>query len=448
MSATRSCAALLSLCLAAIVSCDRSQPPQSGPVEIRIIGEAYTPLQALASMKDRYEKDHNVRIAVEQYEFETALEKVTLDASAKTGRYDIILQPHLALGRLVESGHLEPIRPYLDDPKLHNPAFAPDKQIFEKFWKELSWYDGTLYGYPFTANTMYLWYRKDLLDDADHQRRFRAKYGYDLRVPDDWKQYRDVAEYFTDRDRGFFGTALQAKRHPALWYEWLNFAYSFGGGVFEKQHAWETGPIIVDCPETIEATQYYHDLKPFCPPGTTEFTWDDVLAMMQQGKVFMVIMWSDATAALEDPKQSTVAGKMGYAMVPEGKAGRVAQIAGWSYLISKHSKHKADAYRFIEWMMLPENQIRQQLLGGASAVRQTYGDPDVQKLPFTKAYVDSLEAATSMSESIPQATQISEILQVGLSDIMNDRKGSKEGLRWCAEELQRLLKEKVSRKCP
>ena len=53
------------------------------------------------------------------------------------------------------------------------------------------------------------------------------------RPAQDWKQYRDIAEWFTRPDQGLYGTALQGKRHEALWYEWLNFLYSYGGDMLE-----------------------------------------------------------------------------------------------------------------------------------------------------------------------------------------------------------------------
>ena len=41
-------------------------------------------------------------------------------------------------------------------------------------------------------------------------------------------------------------------------------------------------------------------------------TGDDALAQMQQGNVFMVIMWNDATYAVDHSENSQVAGKMGF----------------------------------------------------------------------------------------------------------------------------------------
>ena len=80
------------------------------------------------------------------------------------------------------------------------------------------------------------------MTDAKEKEGFKAKYGYDLGPAQDWKQYRDIAEWFTRPDQGLYGTALQGKRHEALWYEWLNFLYSHGGDMLEVKSGSECGP--------------------------------------------------------------------------------------------------------------------------------------------------------------------------------------------------------------
>ena len=89
---------------------------------------------------------------------------------------------------------------------------------------------------------MYAWYRSDLLADPKEKEGFKAKYGYDLAPAADWKQYHDIAEWFTRPDQRLYGTALQGKRHEALWYEWLNFLYSFGGDMLEVKSGSQSAP--------------------------------------------------------------------------------------------------------------------------------------------------------------------------------------------------------------
>ena len=53
----------------------------------------------------------------------------------------------------------------MNDSNLRDPSFLPEDVLYDALWKEISWYGGDMYGYPFTALNMYMWYRSDLLDD-------------------------------------------------------------------------------------------------------------------------------------------------------------------------------------------------------------------------------------------------------------------------------------------
>lgn len=414
---------------------------------IRTIGEALPPLEALDKLKDKFTAETGIEVIIEQYAHEEAVDKVMLDLNSRTGRYDFIIQPHRELGRFVENNHVIPITQFVDDPKLNNPNFHPEKALYNNLWKEISWYNDKPYGYPFTAITMFLWYRADLVNDPKEKEGFKAKYGYDLKQPENWNEYKDMAEWFTRPDKGFFGTAIQGKRHVALWYEWLNFLYSFGGDVLETTKGYEYGPIIVNSPEAIASLDYYKNLIKYSPSDTMNYDWDGVMAAMQQAKIFECIMWNDATYAVEDPKQSTVAGKMGFGMVPQGKGGKIGQVEGWSYLIPASSKHKEAAFLFIQWALQYDQQLFQQLNGGASPRPDVYANPEVQKLAYTKAAMETNEAAKPKA-TFPESPQMTDILVLALSDALSGQKSSKEALDWAAVEIHKMLGDRAPMKYP
>ncbi len=413
---------------------------------IRLIGEDYAPLQAIEKMKADFEKTTGITVEVERYEAEAVLQKIAFDLNSKTGRYDLIIQVYFDMGRLVGQKQLYPLTNLISNQSLHNPEFDPQRDLFP-VWKTMGWYEGTAYGYPMMILTMYTWYRKDLFENVEEQEAFKAKYGYDLAAPADWTQYKDIAEFFTRSDQRFYGTLIQGKKHMALWQEYINFLYSFGGAIMDTDDPSQYGPITINSPEAVEATEYYKSLLNYSPPDALNFTWDDALALMQQGKVAMCLMWTDATYGLEDPEQSTVAGKMGYAMIPQGKAGQVHQIGGQSYYIPISSKNPEAAYLFMEWMMQADNQIRQQELGGASARRSTFQDQNVIRLPWTSASIDALDHAhPAMLYTLPESMQIGEVIKSAISDALADRKSVKAALDWAALEIKKLVGNKAQLK--
>ncbi len=58
--------------------------------------------------------------------------------------------------------------------------------------------DGKLYQLPDQQFANLYWFRKDWFDRPDLQKRFKAKYGYDLGVPVNWSAYEDIAEFFSE----------------------------------------------------------------------------------------------------------------------------------------------------------------------------------------------------------------------------------------------------------
>ena len=153
----------------------------------------------------------------------------------------------------------------------------------------------------------------------------------------------------------------------------------------------------------------------------------------------MCLLWSDALFHVIDPKNSTVVGKMGYSPLPSGKAGRVAQIAGSTYMVSRNSKHPSEAFQFELWMLGRENQIQQELAGGASARKSVYQDPKVLELPYALADSQSLAVARNMIDTSPETPQISDTIEAAVSDVIADKKSAREALDWAALELNRVL---------
>jgi multiple sugar transport system substrate-binding protein len=441
----RSCLLTVILGVAILTSADvfawsleEAAAPYKGTT-IRTVGEALPPLEAMDKLKSEFEERTGIKVVIEMYEHSEAVNKVMLDLNSKRGRYDFILQPHRELGRFVENGHLEPLEKFMADKSLRDPSFMPEKQLYQSLWKEISWYEGKVYGFPFTALTMYMWYRDDLLNDPKERAGFKAKFGYDLKPATNWKEYTEIAQWFNRPDKGFYGTALQGKRHEALWYEWLNFLYSFGGDMLDVKSGSECGPVIVNSPRAVASLEYYKSLMDYSPADTLNYTWDDVMALMQQGKVYQLIMWNDATYAVaEDHEASTVAGKMGFDLVPQGEGGKVGQVEGWTYLVPSYSKNQKAAYLFIQWMMEKNQQLNQHLNGGATARPDVYAHPDVQKISYSKASMDT-NAVAMPKPTIPESPQITDILVRELSGYLSGAKSAQAALDAAAVEMSRLL---------
>jgi multiple sugar transport system substrate-binding protein len=362
---------------------------------IRLIGEALPPLEALEQLKGEFEDITGVKVIIEGLGHEEAVEKVTLDFAGQTGVYDVVLQPHRALGKLVTNGWVRPIDTFYNDPLLHNPNFSFEGDLLNQDWfRETCTYEGKVYALPFHFISMYLWYRYDWFEHPDEQAAFKEKYGYDLPSPPvTWEEYRDTAEFFTRKagdtlagatlENDVYGHAWGAARHVSTWYDFLNVLYSFGGRDIElPDNRGDTyGPVTINSANAKATLEYIIDMIQFAPPGVLSYTWDEKQAAQQSGLVAMAIQWDDATFAVEDASQSEVAGKIAYSGVPIGEE-KMTQIEGWSYFIPNSSKKPELAWLFIQWAMGTDVQKAQMKLGGESGLKSTYEDTDVQAIPY------------------------------------------------------------------
>ena len=434
--------AALSVLVILQLSCERRNP-----VAIRLAGDEWF-LGSLTKtgLIAEFEGKNHVRVEVLHKNDRAIMSD--LDRGPRRGEsLDVIVVRHRLLGALVQKGQVQPIDSLLGDSTLHESSFEPRKQLFSNWWRELSSYDGKIYGYPYTGLTTFLCYRKDLLNDPVNQSGFRSRYRRDLKPPTTWEEYMQIAGFFTRPNEHFYGTYIQGKQSLALWYEWLNLIYSFGGNLLDSEHGWDYGDIVVNSPQNIAATQQYVKLIPFSPPDTLNYGWNEAQSALQQGHVFMGLLWNDQAPFLEDPKVSKVRGKIGYILIPSNSGEPFSQMEGLTYLIPTESKHPREAYRLMEWAMSSEVQEQQTLHGSGSIRRSTYNNPAVVALPYASAFLASISVAKP-KPTIPESAAMTEAVERHLSQIVSRRTSPQSGLDELALDLQQILGAKARLRYP
>jgi len=403
-------------------------------VTLRFIAEAVPPTEALIKLIPEFEKTSGIKVIVEQYPFDHVVERTMMDLAGKTRIYDVLSTPYQYLGQFAEMGYIVPIEKFMNDPKLKDPEMDP-KDYIEGMWKASAEWKGKLYGFPSNSCIMFLWYRRDLLENPVERAAFKQKYGYYYSIPPtNWIEYKDVAEFFTRPEEGLYGVALAGKRHDACTCEWMNYMWSFGGRVLDEQ-----GNPVINSPENVEALEYFVSLLPFAPPGTTTYTWDEVTTAFQQGKAVMAVQWNDQAFAVEDPQKSKVAGKMGYGPVPVKKQ-PAAHFGAWSYFLPKLSKHPEAAYLFMQWATSKEVQIELARIGMVPCRHSSYLDPEVQKISFFYPATLAALEISNYRPRIPEWEEMNSKMMLAISQALVGEKTAKEALDWLQKEYEKILK--------
>ena len=407
--------------------------------KLSYIGEATLNTQILQKLTSDFTNKTGVTVSMEQNPYDALVQKETLDFSTHQGSYDVVSLPYEYLGGFTEKNYIAPVK----IPKV--PGFDSG-YIIPNLWKETSSWKGKYYGAPSNSAVMMMFYRKDLFNDPDEKAAFKKEYGRELAPALTWQQYRDIAEFFTRKkgeklaskplSQDFYGLTLAGKRHQATPLEWFNYAWTFGGGLFDK-----SGGLILNSPGSVAALAYEVSLTKFAPPGYTSTTWDEMTSAFQQGTVAQAIAWGDTAGSLEDPSQSRVAGKMGYASIPVKNEGDkpTAMLGSWTYAINPDSQNQEAGKLFIAWALSKPIQTKLATNGGLPALKPVFENPSlIKKLPYWRQELKSLNESRPRPR-IPQWGGISDELALQISRALSGDLSPSQAL----DEAQSSLKNGV-----
>jgi multiple sugar transport system substrate-binding protein len=390
---------------------------------ITVIGENSSNLNAMEQLKGSYElANKNIKIDFKKETFDDALNKSNQDFANQTGLYDIVLQYNFSLSSFVRNKYVGDIDELTKAMPEEMKAF--EKDIFPNVWQEVGYYykdaldlpKGNIkVGYPFAANTMLLVYNKQMFENTTYKEEYKKKYKQELVPPTDWQQYKNIAEFFTNKEKGTYGIAMQGAEGGWLYYEYCNYLFSNGGTVMKKQQGWEgdeTTPLMLTSNEAIQATKFFYSLKPYNAGNYTKVDVNEQAELMKGNKTAMCIMWSDYLFTLAKDKPDM----FGFAPIPGNKS----MIAGGSFYINSKSKNPQDAAKYIIHLLQPSSQVELAKNGLCSPMKSTYENVDVKKaIPYADALKVSLERGVYMLEAGPDADVISVTLTNYLQRMWN-----------------------------
>jgi multiple sugar transport system substrate-binding protein len=245
------------------------------------------------------------------------------------------------------SGWYEPLNAYLDDPALTSPEF--DFGDFSKAAVEMGTQsDGTIVSIPIDLNPYVLFYRKDLFEAAG------------LDKPKTLQEVREFASILHDPPN-VYGYVNRGLRNANV----TNFDVilkAMGGDFVGPDGLTPT----LNTPEAVRAVEWYSGmLKDFGPPGVVNFNWNESISLFQQGKVAMTYDGANFASQFEDPEKSTVAGKVGYMLIPPDEETGIVNADSGAYglAISKGSEKKEATWLFVQWATGADVMLKAQIAG-------------------------------------------------------------------------------------
>lgn len=253
--------------------------------------------------------------------------------------------------------------------------------------------DGNLYAAPFYGESSMVMYRADLMEKA----------GLSMPEAPTWAFIKEAAAAMTDKAGEVYGVCLRGK---AGWGENMAFltamSNSFGAKWFDEN--WQ--PQFDQQPWKDTLSFYLDLMNNYGPPGASNNGFNENLALFQQGKCGM---WIDATVAasfVTNPKDSTVADKVGFALAPDNGLGKRGNwLWAWSLAIPAGTQKEASAKKFVEWATSKEYlDLVASKEGWANVPPGTrtslYMNAEYQKVPFAKMTLDSINSADPTAPTV------------------------------------------------
>jgi multiple sugar transport system substrate-binding protein len=279
---------------------------------------------------------------------------------AGSGAYDILDIEPAWTPSLADGGVIAPLDDYIA--KYLNKA---DLEDYHPLYKALPTYKGKVWGFFDDGDMFALYYRKDIFEDPKMKEAYQAKFGKALEVPKTWEDYAQVAQFITDQMApNVYGAGHFRKAgSPGNQYDFLQQFRAEGGKFFDDGMRAQLAS-----PQGIKTLENMIAANKASIPGNNELDAVSLWAAWLQGKVAMIYSWpptgrmtagySQSDKAINFIPQSTIADKVGYAIVP----GNPEHATGYNKALAADSANLDAAYLFMQWAVSPPVSLARVML--------------------------------------------------------------------------------------
>lgn len=273
----------------------------------------------LYEIRDEFESATGATLEIVESPFAEHFPKLMTDLTTGTGQYDASIAGAWWMGDLVGGDFIIPYDEYYEDDRF--PQWDIEEVLPGP--RELLTFGDNKYMVANDHDGQVMYYRRDLINDSEHQAAFEEEYGYELRPPRTWSEFRDVAEYFNGKDLNDdgepdSGLTLHLKVGGQGMFHFMSFSAPFVIGPENPNLYWfdpDTMEPLINSPGHVRALETLVDLTQFGPEAMMGWSlgesWDHFL----RGEAALTFTWGDL-GALAQQEGSQVQGKTGAAPIP------------------------------------------------------------------------------------------------------------------------------------
>ncbi len=376
--------------------------------------------------KEMFEKATGATIRLTNYPENDLRSKIVADASNHVGGFQVYCLDNNYIPLFASNKWVAPLDSQI------KPAYKLD-DVFDSLRTSYSW-QGGLFGLPIYSEVTILYYRKDLFEANK------------LTPPKTLAELEQDAAKLTKPPQ-VFGIALRGLRGEGMnVYTWTEWMRSYGANFLDpKMHP------VFNSPEAIEGTEHYSNLiNKYGAPGNGTWGWDKVSSAFAAGRVAMIVESTAFYPVFNDPKQSSVVGKVGYSVVPAGPKG--AFPANYSIglavpsTVDAKSKTFAAAAAFLQWATSQEMEFARTDKDIGNEDRKSVNQSDLLKSKIDAGYIKAVSDGQAITKTqyrpmIPQWREMGDIIGAEIESYFTGGKTAKAALDAAAEQTSARFKE-------
>jgi multiple sugar transport system substrate-binding protein len=288
--------------------------------------------------------------------------------------------------------------------------------------------DGRVIALPALADSLFLYYRKDLLD----------KYGE--KPPATWPELARIAKKIQagEKDPDLQGLSFQGKAVEGAVCTFLLPYWSQGGEIIRD------GRMSFDRAKAEAGLGMWLAMvkEGVAKRNAAEISTDDTRKEFQAGKVVFGVSWGYAWNHFQKGAGTKVAGRTGVATLPAMPGGEsVSCMGGWNWAVSAFSRQKPSAVALVRWLSSP--YVAKQLAIRGSfhpAFTSVYEDPEViAAVPWFRDALPIVASARPRPVT-PVYKQVSDALRINTNTVIAGVKTPAQALDEIESRIARALR--------
>jgi multiple sugar transport system substrate-binding protein len=367
--------------------------------EITVLIAEHPVANGIRELLPEFEEATGISVDVQAFAEDLYFDRMELALRATEGVADVYFLPMDSTAFTQWSaGLIQPLTPFLDDPELTAEDYGLGD--FPAGFLAATQYppgdaDAEDYAIPVSFESYILFYNKDHVDAY-----------LDGAVPATMPELIEAAATISEKSGGqVAGAVMRGIRSDTPIDTVTGIVYNAWGAEPTPlpYNVWFDGdwskPRLTD-PRIAAGLSHYAGMMKAGPPNILALDWPDASLLFQQGRAGFFIDASLFGPGFENPEESQVAGKTGYATLPPADAGGGSFTGHWMWGlgIPANAAEPDAAWYFIQWMTSKSAEPRIGAMHGGAARLSTWDDAGYKaelNPDYVKVVQDSMRTSRS-----------------------------------------------------